>query len=434
MMNRTIAPLAHFPVRRTSNRVSKESASLLVERYSVGDKMKWDRFVKGGKNATFLHLRDYMDYHADRFTDFSLMIYRGRELAGVMPANLEDDGTLVSHQGLTYGGLVVPRCATLQDVLASFHAGLRYLNQHEIPRLVYKRIPSFFNTLPDDDVLYALFLLQARLIRRDCAQVIFLADKLPPRKLHGRQVKKAIRSGLRLGQEVDFVPFWDQVLTPCLLGRHGVSPVHTAGEISLLASRFPEQIKLFSVYCGSEMIAGATIYETPTVAHAQYIAATDDGRDSGALDYLFDSLINDYYKHKRYFDFGICNESEGHLLNHGLLQWKQGFGARTCAHDFYEIPTESYAELESMLRSEPQSNPGRSANGHNGVLKIRPAVLEKRLRQPNGVGDAGYSIGEGTRIEESADVDANRLPGRLLGDLLQIQPADTPFGTDDALR
>ena len=73
--------------------------------------------------------------------------------------------------------VAVPRPATLEEVLACFHAGLRYLHEGRIPRLLYKRIPGFYNTLPDDEVAYALFLLEARLSRRDCAVVIPQADR-----------------------------------------------------------------------------------------------------------------------------------------------------------------------------------------------------------------------------------------------------------------
>ena len=56
-----------------------------IRRYSNTDKPIWDDFVKRSKNATFLHLRDYMDYHADRFDDFSLMAFNhhGKLAAGV---------------------------------------------------------------------------------------------------------------------------------------------------------------------------------------------------------------------------------------------------------------------------------------------------------------------------------------------------------------
>ena len=49
---------------------------ITIRRYAPADKPLWDGFVALSKNATFLHYRDYMDYHSDRFSDFSLMAPR----------------------------------------------------------------------------------------------------------------------------------------------------------------------------------------------------------------------------------------------------------------------------------------------------------------------------------------------------------------------
>ncbi len=330
-----------------------DAAAFSVRRYTPERQAEWDAFVDTAKNATFMFRRDYMDYHRDRFDDHSLMVYHGGKLAALLPANRAADGTLASHEGLSYGGLVVPPSVTLHEVLACFHACLRHLHERQIPTLRYKRIPGFYNTLPDDEVAYGLFLLEARLYRRDCAVVVPQADRLPFQERRRRQIKKAGRAGVRIVQENNYSAFWERVLIPRLAARHGVKPVHTVEEITLLASRFPENIRQFSVYCDDEIVAGTTIYETPTVAHAQYIAITERGQKIGALDYLFDWLLNELYRGKQYFDFGICNEQEGRVLNHGLQDWKEGFGGRCYAHDFYEIATANYAKLESVLSSAP---------------------------------------------------------------------------------
>ena len=261
-----------------------------VERYTASRKLEWDTFVGTARNATFLFYRDYMDYHCDRFTDHSLMIWNDRALVAVLPANLTASGTLNSHEGLTYGGLVVPRAATLCDVLACFHAALRDLSRRGISKLLLKPVPGFYNTLPNDDVSYALFLLDARLYRRETSTAVSQTDPLPIRKHHQRLIKKAINLGVRIAPEASFQPFWERVLVPQLAARYGARPVHTLPEITLLASRFPGQIKQFSAYCGDEIIAGATIYETPTVAHVQYSAVTEEGRRTGAQACLFGSL------------------------------------------------------------------------------------------------------------------------------------------------
>jgi len=327
----------------------REPGGFTVGRYTFHHKTKWDRFVAAGKNATFLFRRDYMDYHQHRFQDHSLMIYHGSELVGLVPAHLAADGSLVSHEGLTYGGLVVSRVATLKHVLGCFHAVLRHLSAARISRWFYKRIPGFYNTLPDGEVDYALFLVDARLYRRDCTLTVSEADRLPFIKSRRALIKKAAALGVRIVSENSFQPFWEQVLVPQLAVRHGAKPVHTLEEITILASRFPKQIRQFSAYCGDEIVAGTTIYETPTVARAQYGAVTEMGRETGAQAYLFGWLL-DKYKNKRFFDFGTSNEDDGRVLNHGLLNWKEGFGARCFPLDFYEISTANYTKLEPMLQ------------------------------------------------------------------------------------
>src|SRR5947209_2693326 len=124
---------------------------LVIERYSPVRKQLWDDFVDQANNATFLFRRDYMDYHRDRFSDYSLMIFRGSDLLALLPANLDAQRTLISHEGLTYGGLVTGSNARLSDILASFHGILLYLEQQEIRRVQYKRIPSLYCSRADDE-------------------------------------------------------------------------------------------------------------------------------------------------------------------------------------------------------------------------------------------------------------------------------------------
>jgi len=321
----------------------------IVKRYSADCKQAWDRFISSAKNATFLFHRDYMDYHSDRFADYSLMVFHGGKLVALLPANLDADGTLVSHGGLTYGGLVVTRTAKLWEVLACFHAILRHLNQEKISRLIYKQLPAFYNSLPADEMDFALFLLGAQRYRCDCALVIPQADRLPFQRRRHREVKKAMRCGVRVVQETVFLPFWESLLVPRLSRRYGIKPVHTLDEITLLAYRFPDQIRQFSAYHENRIVAGTTIFETPTVAHAQYSAVSDEGAGIGALDFLFAWLIDERYRDKQYFDFGVCTENGGRTLNHGMVDWKEGFGARCFAHNFFEIATENYSKLELVL-------------------------------------------------------------------------------------
>jgi hypothetical protein len=343
-------PPAVWPMNDTPPFVPKPAASgtLTVERYADVRKPDWDKFVNSGRNATFLFYRDYMEYHGDRFADHSLMVFQGQTLAAILPANLAADGSLVSHEGLTYGGLVLTREARLAEALACFHAVLEDLARRRIFQLRYKRMPGCYQSLAEDDLEYALFLLDARLYRRDCSAALLQADRLPLIRERKSLIRKAADLGVCVVQETSFQPFWERVLVPQLAARHGAKPVHSLEEITLLADRFPENIKQFSAYLDGEIVAGATVYETATVARAQYGAVTEKGRHSGAQAFVFESLI-EQYKQKRFFDFGTSNEKEGRALNHGLLDWKEGFGARVYTQDHYEIATRNFPKLEPML-------------------------------------------------------------------------------------
>src|SRR5689334_12021295 len=82
--------------------------TMRVERFTVATRSSWDQFVRSSKNGTFLFLRDYMEYHQDRFEDHSLIVRAEGEpgpVIGLLPANRRG-GVLESHGGLTYGGVV----------------------------------------------------------------------------------------------------------------------------------------------------------------------------------------------------------------------------------------------------------------------------------------------------------------------------------------
>src|SRR4051812_7134226 len=96
--------------------------SLRVEKYHPELKAAWDLFIKEAKNSIFLFNRDYMEYHADRFLDHSLLFYYDDELLCVLPA-AESSSEINSHAGLTYGGFIMSKRATASFML-SVTAGL----------------------------------------------------------------------------------------------------------------------------------------------------------------------------------------------------------------------------------------------------------------------------------------------------------------------
>ena len=306
-----------------------------VRRYTPDKANEWNRFVTASKNGTFLFDRQFMDYHADRFTDCSLMFYRDNALYALLPANVKGD-VLTSHGGLTYGGLVMSSRCSAKGVQEVFAAMNTYLSDMGVRRVVYKAIPWIYHQLPAEEDLYALTsICHARLIIRDISSAV-LGDR-PVRFSESRKsgLRKALRMGLTIKESEDFATFW-QILNANLTAKYGVRPVHSVSELELLHGHFPQGIRLYMVYDGETPLGGTLLFLTPQVLHTQYISATAEGKAHGAIDLLFNHLINEVYTDYRYIDFGKSTVSDSADLNEQLIFQKEGFGARAVCYDTYE--------------------------------------------------------------------------------------------------
>ena len=306
-----------------------------IEQYTEAQKGNWDAFIEKARNATFLFKRDYMDYHADRFCDHSLMVYRKGKLYALLPANRQGD-VLHSHQGLTYGGLVMSEKATAAGVMDAFRAIHERLKAEGIRKVVYKPLPCIYHRMPSQEDLYALFrLTNARIIGRNLSSTLCQESKLRFTESRKSGIRKALAHRIDVRQSDDYAAFWG-ILESNLLHKYGVKPVHSLEEIRLLAGRFPENIRLYLASQEGKALGGTVVYLAERVVHTQYISASPEGKAAGALDLLFDTLINREYTGVPVFDFGPSTEDMGRYLNESLIFQKESFGGRGMVYDIYE--------------------------------------------------------------------------------------------------
>ncbi|SEA23129.1 GNAT family N-acetyltransferase [Bizionia paragorgiae] len=289
-----------------------------------------------------------MEYHSDRFKEASLLIFRNDKLVAVFPMNAVGN-TVISHQGLTYGGLLFGTNVKFNHVLAIFRAVLKHLSESKITTLGLKVLPDIYASFPNDELKYLMFILQAKLERRDVLSVIPLSEVVKRSKDRKEGTKRGVKNGLVVKEETQMEGFWKSLLEVNLQQKYKTKPVHSLEEIQLLKSRFPKNIRQFNVYYKNRLVAGTTIFETEHVAHSQYISGNNENNTLGSLDFLHSYLIDTVFKDKKYFDFGISNENAGKNINSGLLYWKEGFGARTVTQDFYSIQTNKYTLLDAVL-------------------------------------------------------------------------------------
>ena len=203
--------------------------------------------------------------------------------------------------------------------------------------MIYKCTPSFYHQIPAQEDLYALFLMKAELIRRDTGLVIDRVTPIVYQERRRRGIKKAKKVGIEVQEARSFDAFWNEVLVPNLLEKFGVKPVHSLNEITYLKHQTPGAIRQFNALLDGRIVAGTTLYINSGVVYAQYISSTYEGKATGAVDFLFDELIQSIFNEYRFFSFGIFNENQGRAVNVGLLNWKEGFGAKAYVHDFYKI-------------------------------------------------------------------------------------------------
>lgn len=321
--------------------------------YASADAERWDALCAGALNATFLHTRRFLSYHGERFTDRSLVLEddAGRWL-GVLPAALDpgDDRRVVSHPGITYGGVLHQGGLRGEAMLEAFAAAARHWrDRHGHATLRYKAVPRIYQRAPAEDDLYALFRLDAPRLRCDLSSTVDLAHPLPFSERRRRTLKKALAAGLAVeeGAAALASELWP-VLEAVLAARHGTRPVHAIAEIETLLERFPEAIRVVVARHEKRVVAGTVLFIAGATVHTQYLSSDETGHALGALDLVIDAQLRAARERgARWFDFGISNENQGRTLNHGLHRYKSEFGAGGTVHECFELDLERAAAFVS---------------------------------------------------------------------------------------
>ena len=307
---------------------------LVVLPYEDRYSQDWDRFIDSSRNGTFILKRNYMEYHKDRFPDSSFIAFEGDELVALIPGTI--NGTrFFSHSGLTYGGWITNERIGQLEMLELFSKLNSLLSNANITTVIYKPVPHLYHRIPSEEDLYALFILNATLAERKVSSAIILNKKTIFSYPRERGIRKAKKNNLRIEKFNDYDAFW-QVLELNLQNRHSVRPVHSVSEIQYLANLFPNNILLYLAMSSySEVLGGTVLYIDHDIVHVQYISSNEKGRAVGALDLLFDFLVNDAYRDYRIFDFGTSCLEGGKVLDEGLIFQKEGFGGRAICYDTY---------------------------------------------------------------------------------------------------
>lgn len=310
-----------------------------VAPFTPDDAGAWDELVARAPMSTFLHTRRFLSYHDGRLDDASLLFSteEGGAPRAVLPAAIDpgDPRRVVSHPGATFGGLVHDGLYA-ERVRAALASALRHYAERGLDSFRYKPVPHIYHRAPSGDDVWALGDLGAARVACSLSAAIDLSGRRPPAERRVRSMRRAGRAGVEVATDASLAEFWP-LLEDALERRHSARPVHSLTEIELLNDRFPDAISLVAGRLEGEVVAGVVLFATPAVFHVQYMAASEAGMRTSALDAVAEHCIAlAAAAGARYFDFGTSMAGGGARLEYGLHRFKAEFGGGGVVHEVYE--------------------------------------------------------------------------------------------------
>ena len=315
--------------------------------YQKDLQLYWDDFIKRSANGTFLHLRPYMDYHADRFDDASLLIYEGLKIKAVLPAH-RIEKALFAHNGLTYSDFIFHKKLKLSHKVDIIRQVLHHLHNNGIEKIHIKSIPFFYHTQIDESNAYIYFKAGAKISLIKPFFVIMPQNG--SRNNHNREknMRKLQDVDYQLLKSPEWLPEFWEIVQENLQSRYQTAPVHSLEEMQMLMQRFPDNIKLYGVQLNGKLLAGALTYFINQTVHFQYIHSVQDTTHRKAVEWLTYKVIENFQDYN-YISFG-SSETGKNQINGGLAYWKESFGSRILNQFFYEIDTQNHHLLNDTIQ------------------------------------------------------------------------------------
>ena len=311
--------------------------SLKVQRYSVKKKKAWDDFVSKAELHSILFYRDFMEYHSDRFVDYSLMVYENKKLIAIMPANIDENGVIHSHQGLSFGGLLYKKNTSYETIKHSYTNIFNLRFDNNVSKIFINFRPVVYN----ESISKEIKLLQSFGGSIYKSYLSMIVDLKKPIKIHKSKLKRfnkqKVRFEFRIELDNNFNLFWSDILIPCLKEKHNSKPVHSIEEIRFLHKLFPKNIIQWNLYFKDELISGVTLFFKEGVVRSQYGATKLGSEKYFSLEFLFIHLMN-YYSQKGFyfFDMGSIPKFEDKYPK-GLIKYKRELGCVDYEQNIFSV-------------------------------------------------------------------------------------------------
>ena len=306
---------------------------MIWEKYNNTQIEEWNNFVRENK-IHFFFLRSYMDYHSDRFEDHSLIQRDNEKIISIFPA-CKKDNKLVSHGGLTFGGIHFSKEIEPSIFLwiENFQKIKNYAKENNFKQIIYKPLPHIYKNHISFEEESALINEGFELYSSGLSMSLMLNNDINLSSRRKRMIKKSKDLVFEEIEERFLYPTLERLLKE----KYDVAPIHTLSELEYLKSKHPDNISSFVAKDrDGKVLAGVICFNHEQTVHTQYISSTDEGRSNGALDGLFNYLFNLYKNEYKIFDFGTSMNRDN-SINFGLLKQKSEFGCSVTPYNYFKI-------------------------------------------------------------------------------------------------
>jgi hypothetical protein len=310
-----------------------------IHKATERDYKQWEDFVTQANNGTIFHSLAFLGYHpSDRFKDHHLIIRERSNTIAVFPS-VENNKTIISHQGASYGGFVFKEDLGIHTTYLMVEHTVQYFKREGFERIILTQPPLIYYKSPNQYLDFTLIKNGFTYLKREVTAVIPLDAAEPLTTFHGdarRSTKKAIREGVRVMISEDYARFYD-ILKHNLGMRHNVTPTHSLSELVKLQKIFPDNIHLFGAYLKDKMLGGIVVFEANTrVILAFYISHDAKYQNYRPVNLLLYEVIKwGRTKGFKYLDLGTFTLNMA--PNWGLGRFKENFSARGFLRDTYQL-------------------------------------------------------------------------------------------------
>jgi lipid II:glycine glycyltransferase (peptidoglycan interpeptide bridge formation enzyme) len=310
-----------------------------IQRFTERDHKHWEDFVAQANNGTIFHTLKFLGYHPpERFKEHHLIVKERSNIIAVFPA-VEDDKTIISHKGASYGGFVFKDDLGIHTTYLIVEHTAQYFKTKGYEKIIITQPPLIYYANPNQYLDFALMKHGFEYLKREVTAVIPLDAAEPLAIFHSdarRSTKKAIREGVKVMISEDYAPFYE-ILKHNLGMRHNVTPTHSLSELVKLQKILPDKIYLFGAYLKEKILGGIVLFvANPRVILAFYISHDDKYQNYRPVNLLFYEVIkwgrNQGFK---YLDLGTFTLNM--VPNWGLGRFKENFSARGFLRDTYQL-------------------------------------------------------------------------------------------------